>query len=86
MVHNAPWYSSERVLVRIVSYTLEKKMLFLYSLFSMEESNVLRGVFNARVVKYFGHHKDGVATERKSPIFDMLDTCCKLLILPLGRC
>ena len=69
--------------IRLTTYVLIKKLLFIMTLLRTDAQNVIRTIFVSRLNHYIANLEISNANRFKSPTFDLLNACSKLGLLNL---
>ena len=71
--------------IRLTTYILIKKLLFILTILKMDQTNLIRKVFGLRIDAYFTNVELGRSNPYKSPTFEALNACNKLGLLDVVR-
>ena len=71
--------------IRLPTYIMIKKLLFVMTILKMDNTNVIRSIFELRLDAYFNDIEFGKQNPHKSPTFEALNACLKLTLLETVR-
>ena len=73
--HRAPSSSSFYGLgwLKLTSFIRVKKFMFIFSILKMDDTNIIRKIFELRLMSYCENPQEGQTNEYRSPIYDILN-------------
>ena len=67
--------------LRLETFIYVKKLLFLLTILSMENTHRVNMVFRERVNKYFMNREAGILNKYGSPVYDLMNVCARFVVL-----